>query len=230
MEQKPLKQTYWAIYNRKRASYLKKYKQENADHIRNGHRKWCSENREKRRASAKRYYQAHPERLKARHKTWMDKNIDYVKAKRREDWANNKDVRKAFHKEYHRVRYQNDPKYRARLILQIKLWTEANREKVKAMHRLAASKRRAIIRGSTVNPDGLKKFMNRISKERCVACYYCGQLVSGSARHVDHVVPLSRGGVHAVGNFCISCRSCNSSKNAHLLSEWKRDGQIMLSL
>ena len=39
--------------------------------------------------------------------------------------------------------------------------------------------------------------------------------------HVDHVVPLSRGGGNGVDNICLACPSCNSSKNNKLLGlEW----------
>lgn len=50
-------------------------------------------------------------------------------------------------------------------------------------------------------------------------CAYCGQ----RSRHleVDHVVPLSRGGRHAIGNMLPACRRCNRSKSNRLLVEWR---------
>lgn len=50
-------------------------------------------------------------------------------------------------------------------------------------------------------------------------CYYCGiscDLV------IDHVVPLAKGGRHAIGNLVGACQHCNSQKCAMLLIEWKR--------
>lgn len=47
-------------------------------------------------------------------------------------------------------------------------------------------------------------------------CAYCETTETLS---VDHVVPLSRGGLHEVGNLVVACRSCNSSKKDRLLSE-----------
>lgn len=39
--------------------------------------------------------------------------------------------------------------------------------------------------------------------------------------HIDHVVPISRGGANSIGNIVAACGSCNSSKNDRLLTEWR---------
>ena len=49
-------------------------------------------------------------------------------------------------------------------------------------------------------------------------CAYCG---SKDKIEMDHVVPLSKGGRHAIGNLLPACFSCNRSKRARFLSEWK---------
>jgi len=50
-------------------------------------------------------------------------------------------------------------------------------------------------------------------------CAYCGGTEGGI--HMDHVIPLSRGGRHAIGNVVPACRKCNLSKGSKLLMEWK---------
>lgn len=52
-------------------------------------------------------------------------------------------------------------------------------------------------------------------------CVYCGE--RSTKLHMDHVIPLSRGGRHAIGNVLPSCKSCNLSKSAKLLAEWRRE-------
>lgn len=52
-------------------------------------------------------------------------------------------------------------------------------------------------------------------------CAYCGGNEGGI--HMDHVVPVSRGGRHAIGNALPACQACNLSKGAKLVAEWKRD-------
>jgi 5-methylcytosine-specific restriction endonuclease McrA len=47
-------------------------------------------------------------------------------------------------------------------------------------------------------------------------CAYC----NGYATHLDHVVPLSKGGVDAAHNIVPACANCNLSKGAKTLAEW----------
>jgi 5-methylcytosine-specific restriction endonuclease McrA len=49
------------------------------------------------------------------------------------------------------------------------------------------------------------------------ACVYCG---SDQVAHVDHIVPLSRGGQEHEDNLVPACQSCNNSKYNKLLDEW----------
>jgi 5-methylcytosine-specific restriction endonuclease McrA len=46
-------------------------------------------------------------------------------------------------------------------------------------------------------------------------CQYCG----AAAENIDHVVPKSRGGLHAWDNVVASCRPCNARKRDHMLEE-----------
>ena len=48
-------------------------------------------------------------------------------------------------------------------------------------------------------------------------CAYCG----GPYEHLDHVIPLSRGGMHVPSNLRPACAKCNLSKHAKKLSEWR---------
>jgi 5-methylcytosine-specific restriction endonuclease McrA len=49
-------------------------------------------------------------------------------------------------------------------------------------------------------------------------CANCGSLNQIEA---DHIIPISRGGRHSVGNLQPLCRSCNASKRNRLMIEWK---------
>lgn len=49
-------------------------------------------------------------------------------------------------------------------------------------------------------------------------CAYCKKQLT--AYHIDHVVPLSRGGTNWPDNLALACATCNCSKGAKLLSEW----------
>lgn len=49
-------------------------------------------------------------------------------------------------------------------------------------------------------------------------CYLCGKLCGPKEIHLDHVVPLSRGGHHSAANLRVSCPHCNLSKGSKLLT------------
>lgn len=49
-------------------------------------------------------------------------------------------------------------------------------------------------------------------------CFYCG---SSDNIQIDHVIPISKGGRHSIGNIVPACRSCNASKCDKYLIEWK---------
>ena len=50
------------------------------------------------------------------------------------------------------------------------------------------------------------------------SCYYCG---SKEKIQIDHVIPISRGGQHSIGNIVPACMKCNVSKGNKYLFEWK---------
>jgi hypothetical protein len=49
-------------------------------------------------------------------------------------------------------------------------------------------------------------------------CTYCS---NPTRLHVDHVIPLARGGSNAFDNLVTSCGPCNQSKGPKLPEEWK---------
>jgi 5-methylcytosine-specific restriction endonuclease McrA len=49
------------------------------------------------------------------------------------------------------------------------------------------------------------------------SCLYCGN----PAKHLDHIIPLSRGGNHSIGNLAPACVRCNTSKNNKTIMEWR---------
>jgi 5-methylcytosine-specific restriction endonuclease McrA len=46
-------------------------------------------------------------------------------------------------------------------------------------------------------------------------CQYCG----AQAENIDHIVPRSKGGLHAWDNVVAACRRCNARKRDHLLED-----------
>jgi 5-methylcytosine-specific restriction endonuclease McrA len=55
-------------------------------------------------------------------------------------------------------------------------------------------------------------------------CFMCGCKENQS---LDHIVPISRGGSHSVGNIMTLCLQCNMSKHARTIAEWKHSMNML---
>jgi 5-methylcytosine-specific restriction endonuclease McrA len=51
-------------------------------------------------------------------------------------------------------------------------------------------------------------------------CAYCRTEVTPDTGHLDHILPLSRGGVDTEMNLAPTCPACNWSKGKKTLMEW----------
>ena len=105
----------------------------------------------------------------------------------------------------------------------------ANYERKKAMgvHLDHKYRRKARMSGGITATDA------RLFRESCgatVVCNWCGERIAKLKAHVDHIVPLYRGGAHALYNLCWSCRFCNESKGAKMPNQWIQRGQLVLEM
>ena len=50
-------------------------------------------------------------------------------------------------------------------------------------------------------------------------CYLCENPVGIQGVHIDHIIPLTRGGDHSYNNLAVSCPSCNMSKGNKVIDE-----------
>jgi 5-methylcytosine-specific restriction endonuclease McrA len=98
-----------------------------------------------------------------------------------------------------RWRYMVDPKFRL-------------------YHRSKARERKARERGSTtlmLSPDQL--WRRWVQFNHC--CAYCG---TNGDLHMEHVIPISKGGEHHLGNIVPACQRCNYSKHTSEAQAWYR--------
>jgi 5-methylcytosine-specific restriction endonuclease McrA len=56
-------------------------------------------------------------------------------------------------------------------------------------------------------------------RDQGAVCAYCTMSLNGGY-HVDHMIPLSRGGRNDWTNLAISCRACNLSKGSITVEEF----------
>lgn len=93
-------------------------------------------------------------------------------------------------------------------------WVRRNPEMARAVDVSMRAKRRATI-SDGVSSDVFRQWEAASPKE----CFYCREDCS-DGWHVDHFVPLSRGGTHVLTNLRISCPTCNIAKSARDPMEW----------
>jgi 5-methylcytosine-specific restriction endonuclease McrA len=94
-------------------------------------------------------------------------------------------------------------------------WKAANRHKI----RIYAANRR---KREASNSGSVKVFERdwlRMLRRHDFRCAYCG--IKPEKIHMDHVVPLKKGGRTSIGNVLPSCQHCNNTKSAMFLYAWK---------
>lgn len=101
------------------------------------------------------------------------------------------------------VRYRNDSSFRARELRRAVETKRARRSQLRSCRAGLTAEREAEIR------------------THAAECAYCGCSVArGQNLTLDHIVPLSLGGLHDEANVVPACRSCNSKKGQRTAAEW----------
>jgi len=93
-----------------------------------------------------------------------------------------------------------------------------NIEHYRLKERIKSAKRRAILYGLTDHHTTEDIFS--LYEEQQARCYYCGCDISGGY-HIEHKIPLSRGGSDTKENLCLSCSDCNLAKLTKTEKEFK---------
>lgn len=161
----------------------------------------------------KQYYQKNKEILIEYQKIYRVEHKDKVINYRRK----NKDKLTQKHREYVQNNLEEVYSYN-------RTWEIKNREKRNIQARAHDAKRRAYKKNSTgqhTRDDILNQYERQKGK-----CYWCSKKVYNNY-HVDHIVPLSRGGSNDKYNIVISCPHCNEVKNSKLPHEWSECGRLL---
>lgn len=172
-----------------------------------------------RNLASSRWKRRNPELVKTAHKRWVSLNREH--RKRYLDAYNAK--RKESQKEYDRLRYLK-PENQAKRERLKSCQKEYNRKWLKAhpeQGRLNHARRKARkLSGGIGNTKLITKWIRSWQSLIRVQCYWCRKRFSPKCCHVDHIVPLNKGGQHAIQNLCISCSGCNMKKHDKTLSIW----------
>lgn len=174
------------------------------------------------KAATARYRAKHREELRAAEARRRKANPEKARATKARNYAAHAKERNAY-----QARYDAEPEHAKERKAYQARWSKAHPER-RAVHR---SKRRARKRGNGVGDTVLMAaFRKRIAKARRIKCYWCREWVPKGHRHVDHIIPIAKGGPDAEWNLCCSCQKCNSSKHAKDPGEFSGQYELPLAV
>jgi hypothetical protein len=193
------------------------YRAANREKVNAAKRAWAGKNKDKIKIWDKRYQLANAEKLSIynanyrkinaeklseQKRQWRIKNADYKKEADRVWSQKNKDKVAAASR---RFRINSPEKAKA-----AQYRYQAKKPEVR---KLILMRRRARMAESSIFIIPVKNIRRMMMRP----CAYCGQF----SKHLDHVIPIAKNGIHGLGNLIQSCAKCNQSKNKLTVSEWK---------
>lgn len=170
----------------KQRDYLKA----NPERAREYSRRNYERHREARNAYNRAYWAEHSEELKAKNRAWYADNHEHMRAYE----LGRRDSRKEYKREYNLAYYK----------------TERGKNSMKAYRH----RRRAKIRsGRCIGADLTTIRAAQTDKLGRLICWACGKPITDKP-HLDHWIPLEKGGAHDAGNLHYMHAKCNLSKGS----------------
>ena len=173
-----------------------------------GFNTWC---RQCMRKNSKNWADTHPDRVRENRRRYCATHIEDNRERARRWYAEHRERGGAKAKEWR----ERNPEKRQRICQRwIKSHPAYNRAKE---HRRRSRKLSA--GGSELPFDEHAQLKRQHGK-----CYYCQSKLT--KYHIEHVIPLSRGGSDHPDNKVLACPSCNLSKHDKLPHEWSKGGRL----
>lgn len=156
-----------------------------------GHREYYKRNRSKILEAGKIYSTENKDRIQEYREQYAARNAEALLAKGRAYAAENREQARE----------------------RAKRWYAENRARGKANARRRKARLKSAVGDHTLDD------LAEILKIQDNKCRYCSATL-GSSVHIDHIVPLIRGGSNWPWNIAITCPPCNRSKHAKTPEEW----------
>ena len=194
-------------------------------------------NREKRNATSRdhevRRFKANPEAFRAERRENMraQRRRDPLKSgrdSRRWRLANPERSREISRNAMRKYRRRHPQEARASVRAwftseQGRLWHREHSKRYYRTHREAAfarSRKRRARKAHACGSHSLNDLVN-IFRAQHGLCFYCsGELSNSRGKHLDHKVPLARGGGNGPDNLCWACPACNLAKFTKTAEEY----------
>lgn len=184
---------YRASNAKKRAEYQRNYRRNNGETVRQYQRRYREEHpevNERSKERSRRWYGSNKRRALENSLRWHLDNPDKVAQIQRDYYYRNQATRQGY----------------------AQRWRGENPEKVARQN----EERRAREAGASIkeNIDYRRIYIRDRDN-----CYLCGRKVRKTERHLDHVIPLCRGGAHSEDNLRVTHARCNLIKGKKLVEE-----------
>jgi 5-methylcytosine-specific restriction endonuclease McrA len=182
-----------------------KWKKANPDKVKVASRAYRKANREKTNAANSAWRRTNPDKGRATTAAWREKNKKRVKElqsiRSAKYYALNRKKMISGSANYHAEHPEQVKATRSR-------WKKKHPEKVRiAYHNYQATKKE---NGGKISLGLAEKLLTR-QKNHCAVCK---KSLSKTGYHLDHIVPLARGGKNEDRNMQATCPKCNMEKNA----------------
>jgi len=172
-------------------------------------RQHSRDHRTARKEYSKRYYAETRDARLSYNREWRAAHPDYYARYCEEHGEKERARKRHYFKEHREEDRARSKKYR-----------QEHPEKILAKSaRGRARKRDATPDLTPEQKESIARIYNTAINGARVRCYLCGEIMPKGDRHVDHIMPISKGGLHIPSNLAVACATCNLSKHAKLPEE-----------
>lgn len=187
---------------------------------------------------AQKWADDNPERVKANHARHQRDNAERLSRESREYREAHKEQLSRYHKENHK-------KNRTRNLLRSRAWHHANKSRVRELSRVWVAlnkdaRDRYYKEWITHNPEHKRAASNNFKRREQGAqgtctpdqwiarleyygwrCYLCRAELTSKTLHMEHRIPVGRGGSHWPANLAPACPTCNFKKRLMTETEYR---------
>ena len=187
-----------------RAEYMKQYNQDNAEQI----KQWRDDNAEKIAARTKQHYQDNAEHIAENQKQYYQKNKEHIAARNKPHRADNAEYYKQWRIDNTELMAEYGKQYR-------------QTPKGKASDKANQHNRRAYKLQNGGKHTGAQVLtLFNLQSGKCPYCKIKLHKTGNNKYHIDHFMPLSKGGSNDISNIQLLCPTCNLTKSAKLPEEF----------
>lgn len=193
----------------------KAYRDNNKDIIIERRKAFYKNNKNAILKQRKEYYLENKEEILDKRKKYCDKNKKVILSKNREYRTKNIELLRENCKTYETDNKESLSEYRRDYYIKNKEKISTYGKTYKASLNGKMSQKNSIHKRRTKEKQGdvtTSQFLEL--QQNAKVCYWCNCSLKKAKVHIDHYVPLSKGGKHTLDNLVVSCQKCNNQKHS----------------